>query len=168
MIRRVASALAPGLAASIAAASPVSAQTAAPAVRLTEPQAVPLDVTAPSTPPAPAGAASALLAQASYWQAQNRPDLALNAFERVLAAAPDNTAALAGAAQAQAALGNRAASEALLARLRRVAGPTNTRVVSDAEARVRGETVDREAIAEARRLAQSGHNAEAVIRYREA
>ncbi|WP_198378962.1 tetratricopeptide repeat protein, partial [Neoroseomonas rubea] len=63
------------------------------------------------------GALGILLQQARHWQEQNRPDLALRAYERVLATAPRNPEALAGAAEAQAALGNRTEAEALIARL---------------------------------------------------
>jgi hypothetical protein len=55
-------------------------------------------------PPLPVAASqtavSALLDQASFWRLQNRPDMALRAFERVLVADPDHLDALAGAAAA--------------------------------------------------------------------
>lgn len=113
------------------------------------------------------GAIAVLLAQGAHWQGQDRPELALGAFERVLAADPSHAAALAGAAQAQAALGNQAAAQALLARLRQVTGSADPRA-AEAEARVRGEAMDRDLLADARRLAEAGQGAEAVVRYREA
>ena len=112
-------------------------------------------------------AIAVLIAQGEYWLSQNRPELALPPFERALAADPRNARALTGAAQAQAARGNRMAAETLLARLREVTGPGDARI-AEAEAKVRGATVDREALAEARRLAQAGRVAEAVERYRSA
>ena len=112
------------------------------------------------------GAVGALLQQGRYWQEQNRPDLALRSFERALAVDAANPDALAGAIAAQAALGNRGAAEALMARLRQAA-PQDPRTARAAEA-LRGAGADREGIAEARRLAQAGRNAEAVARYREA
>lgn len=112
------------------------------------------------------GAGSALgilLQQARHWQEQNRPDLALRAYERVLATAPRNPEALAGAAEAQAALGNRAEAEALIARLRAVAPNA-----SGVEEATRGVTVDRGLIEEARRLSRDGRVPEALTRYRDA
>ncbi|GGC26566.1 cellulose biosynthesis protein [Siccirubricoccus deserti] len=112
------------------------------------------------------GAVGALLRQGAHWQEQNRPDLALRSFERVLAAEPTNATALAGAARAEAQLGNATAAEALLTRLRQGV-PAGDARVQDAEAGLRGARLDREGLAEARRLAQAGRAAEAVARYRE-
>ncbi|MBP0462364.1 BCSC C-terminal domain-containing protein [Roseomonas sp. PWR1] len=109
------------------------------------------------------GALGILLQQARHWQEQNRPDLALRAYERVLATAPRNPEALAGAAEAQAALGNRTEAEALIARLRAVA-PNATGV----EEATRGVTVDRGLVEEARRLSRDGRVPEALTRYRDA
>lgn len=116
---------------------------------------------APATP-----AIVALLAQGSHWAGQNRPDLALRAYERVLAADPRNPEALAGAAQAEAALGNRSAAERRLADLRAVVAPGDPRLIA-AERGLRAAATDRAALADARRLAQSGQAAAAVARYRE-
>lgn len=112
------------------------------------------------------GAVTVLLQQARHWQEQNRPDLALSAFERVLAADPRNADALAGAAAAQAALGNRQAAEALLARLREVA--PGTVAAAGARDALRAATTDRAAIDEARRLSREGRVPEALTRYRDA
>ena len=107
----------------------------------------------------------ALIDQASYWRLQNRPELVVRTLERVLAVDPRNADALAGAAQAQAQVGNRPAAEAYLARLRQVA-PGDPRV-AETDINVRAATVDQGALAEARRLAQAGRTAEAIARYRE-
>ena len=107
----------------------------------------------------------ALLDQANYWRLQNRPELVVRTLERVLAVDPRNADALAGAAQAQAQVGNRPAAEAYLARLRQVA-PGDPRV-AETDINVRAATVDQGALAEARRLAQAGRTAEAIARYRE-
>ena len=106
----------------------------------------------------------ALLEQAEYWRSQNRSDQVIRTLERVLAADPDNAAALLGLSRAQAELGDRAAAERSLARLRQVA-PGDPRL-PQAELSVRGATVDQAQLAEARRLAQSGQPAAAVARYR--
>ena len=87
------------------------------------------------------------------------------ALDRVLAVDPRNAEALAGAAQAQAQLGNQAAADALIARLRAVA-PGDERMV-ETDVAVRAATVDQSAVVEARRLAQSGRAADAVARYRD-
>jgi len=112
------------------------------------------------------GAVAALLMQARHWQEQNRPDLALSAYERVLAADPRNAEALAGAAAAEAARGNRTAAEALLARLRGVAPAAPA--VAAAEEALRGSAVNRATIEEARRLSREGRVPEALTRYRDA
>ncbi|MBY0338769.1 MAG: BCSC C-terminal domain-containing protein [Acetobacteraceae bacterium] len=107
----------------------------------------------------------ALLDQANYWRLQNRPELVVRTLERVLAADPRNVEALAQSAQAQAQLGNRAAAEALLGRLRQVA-PQDPRL-GEADVTVRAATVDQGALQEARRLAQAGRAPDAVQRYRD-
>ena len=110
-------------------------------------------------------AVAALLEQANYWRLQNRPELVLRTLERVLVVDPRNVDALAGASQAQAALGNRAQAEGYLARLRQLA-PADPRL-NETDITVRAATVDQGALAEARRLGQSGRAAEAIQRYRE-
>ncbi|MFZ4409630.1 MAG: tetratricopeptide repeat protein, partial [Paracraurococcus sp.] len=109
-------------------------------------------------------AIAALLEQANYWKLQNRPDQVARALDRVLAVDPRNGEALAGAAQAQAQLGNRAAADALIARLR-AASPGDARL-QETDVTVRAATVDQTAVAEARRLAQTGRSAEAIAQYR--
>lgn len=106
-----------------------------------------------------------LLDQANYWRGQGRTDQVIRALERVLAADPDNVAALSGLAQAQAQQGDRAAADRTLARLRQVA-PGNS-VVGSTETQLRGASADPAQVAEARRLAQAGQNAAAVARYRQ-
>ncbi|HZF74919.1 MAG TPA: cellulose synthase subunit BcsC-related outer membrane protein [Acetobacteraceae bacterium] len=113
------------------------------------------------------GAMATLLAQGEHWLAQNRPDLALSSFERVLVVEPGNAQALAGAAQAQAARGNRAAADAIVAQLRQQLGSVDPRLGA-AESRLREASVDREVLADARRLAEARRTVEAVSRYREA
>lgn len=111
-------------------------------------------------------ALAALVQQGRHWQAQQRPDLALRSFERALLADPQSTEALAGAAEAQAALGNRPAAEALLARLRALV--PGTPAVAAAQEALRGSQVERSAIEDARRLSREGRVPEALTRYRDA
>lgn len=107
---------------------------------------------AAQAPPAANPAIAALLAQGAHWAGQNRPDLALRAYELVLAADPHNPEALAGAVQAEAALGNRPAAERLLAQLRALVPPGDARLQA-AERGLRAATLDRAVLADARRLA---------------
>lgn len=119
----------------------------------------------PATAWAEDRAIQVLLDQANYWRGQGRPDQVVRTLERVLAADPDNVAALSGLAQAQAQQGDRAAADRTLARLRQVA-PGNA-VVGSTETQLRGASADPAQVAEARRLAQAGQNAAAVARYRQ-
>jgi len=131
----------------------------------TEPVAAQVLAAATTTVSGSERAIAALLEQANYWKLQNRPDQVARALDRVLVADPRNAEALAGAAQAQAQLGNRAAADALIARLR-AASPSDQRL-QEADVTVRAATIDQSALLEARRLAQVGQAKEAVARYRE-
>ncbi|MDJ0388681.1 cellulose synthase subunit BcsC-related outer membrane protein [Roseomonas sp. E05] len=124
-----------------------------------------LPLLGPASASAQENAISVLLEQANYWRNQNRPDRALQTLERVLTVEPNNVDALAAAAAAAAEAGNPSEANGYLARLRKAApaDPRNT----EAARTVRGATVDPGAIAEARRLAQSGQAAAAVERYRQ-
>ena len=103
----------------------------------------------------------ALVTQGEFWLRQSRYDVALRSFRRVLDAQPNNGAALAGAAQAEAGLGNRDAAEALTARLRATAPRTDPLLVQT-EGALRTAVAGPEPLAEARRLAQAGRTAEAA------
>lgn len=107
---------------------------------------------------------AALLDQANYWKLQNRPDQVVRTLERVVQVDPRNADALAGIAEAQAQLGNVAQAQEALGQLRANA-PADPRT-AQAQVAVRTSTVDAGALAQARQLAQSGRNAEAVQSYR--
>ncbi|MFZ6763177.1 cellulose biosynthesis protein BcsC [Pseudoroseomonas sp. WGS1072] len=125
----------------------------------------------PLLPPGPAAAQeggnalAVLLEQARYWRSQNQSDRALQALERLLQADPDNIDALTLAAEAAAGAGDSAGANRYLARLRQLA-PSDPRL-SAASRQVRGAMADPAAVAEARRLAQSGQAAQALARYRQ-
>jgi cellulose synthase operon protein C len=68
----------------------------------------------------PSAAAKVLLDQASYWSAQNRPEEATRALDRLLQAEPDNADALDLLAQLQAQKGDRAHAHATLEHLRSI------------------------------------------------
>jgi tetratricopeptide (TPR) repeat protein len=78
----------------------------------------------------------ALMEQATYWRGQSEPAQALRALERVLSVHPTHPAALAGAAQMQAELGNGTSAEDYLARLRHAA-PEDAARIAQAEQAVR-------------------------------
>ena len=108
-------------------------------------------------------AAKVLMDQANYWFAQNKPEEAEGALDRLLRAEPDNPDALALLAQLQAQQGDRAKAQATLARLHTLR-PDDPHIASVEQA-IRVGNIDPTALAEARRLAQEGHNAEAVTDY---
>ena len=103
------------------------------------------------------------LDQANYWRAQNRLQDAESALERLLLLEPDNAEALVSLTQLQAERGDRAAAQASLTRLR-AAHPGDPRIAA-VDQSIRQGSIDPAGLAEARRLAQDGRNAEAVARY---
>ncbi|MFC7554994.1 tetratricopeptide repeat protein [Pseudoroseomonas wenyumeiae] len=107
---------------------------------------------------------STLAEQVDYWRAQNRPELAFAAVERLLAANPRDPEVLASAAEIAAQMGRKDAADGYLATLRRVA-PNDPRIAVVERQRNFGES-DRAALEEARALAQSGRAAEAIARYK--
>ncbi|MDO9713570.1 cellulose synthase subunit BcsC-related outer membrane protein [Paracraurococcus lichenis] len=115
-------------------------------------------------PAVPRNAVQVLLRQAERWLAQERPDLAATAVQRVLMAEPQNPAGLALAARVEATRGNHSAAAAYLAQLRASGAPEASR--AEAEAAVQSANVDRSALDEARQLARSGRTDAAAARYR--
>jgi cellulose synthase operon protein C len=111
----------------------------------------------------PRTAAKVLMDQANYWLAQNRPEEAERPLDRLLRTEPDNPDALALLAQIQAQTGDRARAQSTLAHLQALR-PDDPHIASVAQA-IRVGSIDPAALAEARRLAQEGHNTEAVARY---
>ncbi|MBO1075917.1 cellulose synthase subunit BcsC-related outer membrane protein [Roseomonas marmotae] len=117
-----------------------------------------------ATPAGPASAVTTLAEQMEFWSAQNRPELAYAAAERLLAISPRDPDVLAGAAEIAIQLGRGGEAESHLAMLRRVA-PNDPRIPLIERQRSFTEA-DRAALEEARALARSGRAAEAVARYR--
>jgi cellulose synthase operon protein C len=111
----------------------------------------------------PSTAAKVLMDQANYWFAQNKPEEAERPLDRLLRTEPDNPDALALLAQIQAQRGDRTKAQATLGHLQALR-PNDPHIASVAQA-IRVGSIDPAALAEARRLAQEGHNAEAVARY---
>jgi len=137
---------------------------------------MPAEAQSPGQPPllappssdvrASGGAATAnLLEQAQFWQQQGQPERALQAYERLLSAEPNNLEAIAGAAE-MAAIGNQtSAAQRYLQQLRRI-GPQDSRLPRLTEL-VRLLNEDAETLSAARGLASAGRGAEAVARYRQ-
>lgn len=107
-----------------------------------------------------------LLQKAEYWSRRDRPDLAREALNTILATAPGNTEALARLAELEADQGNRARADALLGELARQqpAGGDSQRAATQA---VNLATNRQALLTEARRLARSGDAAGAVAKYKE-
>ena len=112
-----------------------------------------------------AAAAKVLLDQANFWRAQNRPDEAERAVDRLLRLEPDNLDALAVLAQLQAERGDRDRCPGA-ARSAAAARPNDPRIAAVEQA-IRLGNIDPNGLAEARRLAREGHAAEAVARYQQ-
>ncbi|MDB5414599.1 MAG: hypothetical protein JWR10_2934 [Rubritepida sp.] len=119
---------------------------------------------ASATAAAPVRAVDILIRQAERWLAQDRLDLAASSVERALAAEPRNTTALSLAARIEAGRNNRTAAAGFATRLREAGATDEQRAVADTA--LRGATIDRAAIEEARRLARDGRAEDAAARYR--
>ncbi len=107
-----------------------------------------------------------LLQKAEYWSRRDRPDLAREALNTILATDPGNTQALARLAELEADQGNRARADSLLGELARQqpAGGEAQRAASQA---VNLATNRQALLTEARRLARTGDAAGAVAKYKE-
>ena len=105
-----------------------------------------------------------LMDQARYWRQQGRVDLALSSLNRALLLDPQNTDALALAAELNAERGEHATAEAELAKLRAVR-PDDPRIAGVTQA-LRVGPIDPAALAQARDLARQGHATAAVEKYR--
>ena len=114
---------------------------------------------------AEAGASSleALFSQATFWRANNRPDLARDALRRVLAVEPGNPRALRGMGELALAAGDREAAGLWLERL--LAQAPDSEDAARLQAALRREKISNGDLMEARALAKAGNAAGAVARY---
>ncbi|MTI51757.1 MAG: tetratricopeptide repeat protein [Alcanivorax sp.] len=114
---------------------------------------------------AEAGASSleALFSQATFWRANNRPDLARDALRRVLAVEPGNPRALRGMGELALAAGDREAAGQWLERL--LAQAPDSEDAARLQAALRREKISNGDLMEARALAKAGNAAGAVARY---
>lgn len=114
---------------------------------------------------AEAGASSleALFSQATFWRANNRPDLAGDALRRVLAVEPGNPRALRGMGELALAAGDRETAGQWLERL--LAQAPDSEDAARLQAALRREKISNGDLMEARALAKAGNAAGAVARY---
>ncbi|MEQ8270909.1 cellulose synthase subunit BcsC-related outer membrane protein [Algiphilus sp.] len=115
---------------------------------------------------APDRAVQQLIEQAEFWEARDQEGRARSAWERVLAADPDNAQALGRLAALSLANGNRSRAEELTARLRSI--DPDSPWLQEVEAIRALERVDRGALIDARRLASDGNTSAALAAYGEA
>ncbi|NKF23728.1 cellulose biosynthesis protein BcsC [Solimonas marina] len=104
-------------------------------------------------------AVSQLVQQAQFWDAKQRPDLALESWKRVLQADPNNAQALARLAEIENQNGNRGEAQRYLDTLRRVAPDSSA--TQRAQQQLSGAT-NAATISRARQLAQQGRAADAI------
>lgn len=111
------------------------------------------------------GTTQVLLDQAAFWRGKGRRDLALEALQRVYAAAPDDAEVLYRLGLYALEDGDAASAQGWLARLRRVA-PGDARA-DRLDGALRQGAISPAGIEEARALAQAGQADAAVARYRQ-
>ena len=106
-----------------------------------------------------------LLDKANYWRLKDRPDLALEALNKLLEINPNNPDALFQSGLLAVQQNKPADAQRYLAKLQQVA-PDNPHI-ADLESAIRAGKIGTNDLGEARRLTQSGQTAEAVKKYRE-
>ena len=111
------------------------------------------------------GAEQVLLDKADYWRLKDRPDLARDSLDKLLALNPGQPDALYAYGILELQQGNIAEARDFLARLQK-STPRDTRVAG-LQAAIQAGPVDTAALGEARRLGQSGEFPDAVRKYRE-
>ncbi|MEP3651872.1 MAG: tetratricopeptide repeat protein, partial [Alloalcanivorax venustensis] len=121
------------------------------------------EATGDDAPRAGESSLDALFSQATFWRANNRPDLARDALQRVLAVEPGNTRALRGMGELALAAEDRDGARQWLDRLRtRAPGSEDT---ARLQAALRREQISNGDLMEARALAKAGDGGAAVARY---
>ncbi len=106
-----------------------------------------------------------LLDKANYWRLKDRPDLAAEALNKLLALNPNQPDGLFQYGMLQVQLGKMPEAQRYLARLQQIA--PGSPQVADLENTIRAGKVSGNELNEARRLAQSGQTGEAVEKYRQ-
>lgn len=121
------------------------------------------EATGDQAPRAGESSLDALFSQATFWRANNRPDLARDALERVLAVEPDNARALRGMGELALAADDRDGARQWLDRLRERAPGSED--AARLQAALRREQISNGDLMEARALAKAGDAGAAVARY---
>ncbi len=121
------------------------------------------EATRDQAPRAGESSLDALFSQATFWRANNRPDLARDALERVLAVEPDNARALRGMGELALAADDRDGARQWLDRLRERAPGSED--AARLQAALRREQISNGDLMEARALAKAGDAGAAVARY---
>ena len=121
------------------------------------------EATGDDAPRAGESSLDALFSQATFWRANNRPDLARDALERVLAVEPDNARALRGMGELALAADDRDGARQWLDRLRERAPGSED--AARLQAALRREQISNGDLMEARALAKAGDAGAAVARY---
>ena len=121
------------------------------------------EATGEQAPRAGESSLDALFSQATFWRANNRPDLARDALERVLAVEPDNARALRGMGELALAADDRDGARQWLDRLRERAPGSED--AARLQAALRREQISNGDLMEARALAKAGDAGAAVARY---
>lgn len=121
------------------------------------------EATGDQAPRAGESSLDALFSQATFWRANNRPDLARDALERVLAVEPGNARALRGMGELALAADDRDGARQWLDRLRERAPGSED--AARLQAALRREQISNGDLMEARALAKAGDAGAAVARY---
>ena len=108
-----------------------------------------------------------LIERARYWRGRNRPELAAQALDRLLAADPSSLHGLYEKGMLAASLGNGGEAQQYLARLRSAHPNASTQIAQLERAAQQGQ-VSRTDVDQARRLAQTGSFDQAARRYQQA
>ncbi|HTW54677.1 MAG TPA: tetratricopeptide repeat protein [Stellaceae bacterium] len=151
-----------GQAAQPSAARPQAAQTQGAKPQTTQPGQQPA---AELPPPGPPNAEQVLLEKANFWRLKDRPDLAAEALNQVLAIDPNNPDALFQYGMLSMQQNKPADAQRYLAKLQQVS--PNDSHIADLQSAIRTGKIGSSDINEARRLAQSGQTEEAVQKYKE-
>lgn len=151
-------------------AQPQSAQPQAAPTQAAKPQAgapssAPAAATAPLPPASPPNAEQVLLEKANYWRLKDRPDLAAQALNQLLAINPNNPDALFQFGMLSIQENKPADAQRYLAKLQQ-ASPNDAHI-ADLQSAIRTGKIGPTDLGEARRLAQAGQLDEAVKKYQE-
>jgi len=127
------------------------------------------DASQPQGQAAPSGSAAekVLLERGRYWKSRNRPELAAEAFERLLRSSPTHREGLVELGMLKAEQGDIEGARQLLSRLRAAHPQANTQITRLEQAVRRGQVSPAD-VAQARQLAETGQYDRAAKQYEQA